>query len=56
MSNYQRKSDLKSATDADTSNLVKKTDLFNLKSAIEKWDIDKLKSYSSLFTSHSWLS
>ena len=41
--NYPRKSDLKSATDADTSKFAKKTDLCNLKSAVEKVDIDKLK-------------
>ena len=39
--NYATKSDLKNATGVDTSELAKKTDLVNLKSDIDKLDIDK---------------
>ena len=44
MSYYATKRDLKSATGADTSDFVKKTDLTNLKSDGDKLDIDKLKN------------
>ena len=42
MSDYSTKSDLKGATDADTSKLAKKAGLASLKSDVEKLDIDKL--------------
>ena len=45
MSYYATKRDLKSATGADTSDFVKKTDLTNLKSDVDKLDIDKLKKW-----------
>ena len=41
-SNYATKSDLKNATGADTSQFFKKDDLANLKSEVDKLDIDKL--------------
>ena len=41
-SNYATKSDLKNATGADTSQFLKKDDLANLKSEVDKLDIDKL--------------
>ena len=44
MSNYATKSDLKNATGVDTSDFAKKTDLANLKSDVDKLDIDKLKN------------
>ena len=44
MSNYATKQDLKNATDADTSKLPKQTDLANLKSDVDKLNIDKLKN------------
>ena len=47
LSNYATKSDLKAATGADTSNFAKKTDLANLKSDVDKVDIDKIKSVPS---------
>ena len=43
LSNYATKSDLKQATGVDTSRFAKKTDLTNLKSDVDKLDIDKLK-------------
>ena len=45
--NYTTKADLKNATDFDTSDFPKKTDLANLKSAVDKLDIDKLKKVPS---------
>ena len=39
--NYATKSDLKSATDIDTSKFAKKTDLAGPKSHVDKLDIDK---------------
>ena len=47
MSNYVTKADLKNATGVHTSNVAKKTDLANLKSNIDKLDIDKLKNVPS---------
>ena len=47
LSNYGTKADLKNATGVDTSDFAKKTDLANLKSDVDKLDIDKLKSVSS---------
>ena len=44
MSNYATKADLKNATGADTSKFAKKVDLANLKSNVDKLDIDKLKN------------
>ena len=40
---YATKTDLKNETRVDTSDFAKKTDLANLKSDIDKLDIDKLK-------------
>ena len=44
LSNYATKADLKNATGVDTSSFAKKTDLANLKSDVDKLDIDKLKN------------
>ena len=44
LSNYATKSDLKSARDFDTSKFAKEVDLANLKSKVDKLDIDKLKN------------
>ena len=44
LSNYATKEDLKYVTGFDTSNFAKKTDLANLKSDVDKLDIDKLKN------------
>ena len=44
MSNYTAKSDLKTSTGVDTSKFAKKVDLANLKSNVDKLDIDKLKN------------
>ena len=41
LSNYATKADLKNATGVDTSKLAKKVDLANLKSNVDKSDIDK---------------
>ena len=46
-SNYATKADLKNATGVDTSDFAKKTDLANLKSDVDKLDIDKLKKVPS---------
>ena len=43
LSNYATITDLKNARVADTSDVAKKTDLTNLKSDVDKLDIDKLK-------------
>ena len=40
----QKKSDLKNATETDTSKLAAKSDLVSLKAEVDKLDIDKLKS------------
>ena len=42
--NYVTKSYLKNATGVDTSKFAKKVDLVNLKSNVDKLDIDKLKN------------
>ena len=47
LSNYATKADLKNATGVDTSKFVKKTDLANLKSDVDKLDIDELKNVPS---------
>ena len=44
LSNYATKADLRNATAVDTSKLAKKVDLANLKSNVDKLDIDKLKN------------
>ena len=44
MSIYATKADLKNATGVDKSDFARKTDLANLKSDLEKLDIDKLKN------------
>ena len=43
MSNYAIKADLKIAAGVDISDFAKKTDLANLKSDVDKLDIDKLE-------------
>ena len=47
LSNYAVKVDLKNGTGVNTSHLSKKTDLANLKSDVDKLDIDKLKNVSN---------
>ena len=47
LSNYATKGDLKNSTRVDTSTFSKKVHLVNLKSNVDKVDIDKLKSVSS---------
>ena len=47
LSNYATKTDFKNATGVDTSDFAKKTDLANLKSDVDKRDIDKLKNVPS---------
>ena len=44
LSIYETKADLKYATGVDTSKFAKKLDLANLKSDVDKLDIDKLKN------------
>ena len=41
LSNYPTKSDLRNTAKVDTSGSVKNTDLANLKSDVDKLDIDK---------------
>ena len=43
-SNYTTKSDFKNATGIDTSSFAKQVDLTNLKSNIDRLNIDKLKN------------
>ena len=44
LSNYATKADIKNITHVDTSNFALKTNLSNLKTEVDKLDIDKLKS------------
>ena len=44
LSNYATKADLKNATGADTSDFTTQTYLANLKSEVDKLDIEKLKN------------
>ena len=44
MSNFATKTDLKNVTGIDTSSFAKKNDLANLKSDVDKLDVDKLKN------------
>ena len=44
LSNYGTKTDLKNAAAVDTSSFAKKVDLANLKTDVDKLDIDKLKN------------
>ena len=43
LSNYATKADLKNATGVNTSDFARKTELANLKSDVDKLDIDKFK-------------
>ena len=49
-SNYATKADLKNATGFDTSKFGKKVDLANLKSNVDKLDVDKLKNVPTNFS------
>ena len=42
LSNYATKTDLKNVTQVDTSSFALKTNLANLKTEVDKFDIDKL--------------
>ena len=42
MSNYATKTDLKNVTHVDTSSFTLKTNLANLKTEVDKLDVDKL--------------
>ena len=50
LSNYATKTDLKNARGIDTSSFAKKVDLANLKSNVDKLDIDKLKNVTNNLT------
>ena len=47
LSNYATKADIKNTADVDTSKFAEKVDLTNLKSTVDKYDIDKLKNVPS---------
>ena len=49
--NYATKTDIKNATANDTSSFAPKTDLANLKSDVDKLDIDKLNNVPSNLSS-----
>ena len=49
LSNYATKSDFKNATGADTSKFAKKVDSANLKSNVDKSDIDESKNYPLIY-------
>ena len=51
LSNYATKSDLKNATNDDTTDFAKKADLPSLKPDVDKLDSDKLKNVPSGFNS-----
>ena len=42
--NYTTKTDIKNITHTDASGFALKTNLSSLKTVVDKWDIDKLKS------------
>lgn len=44
LSNYETKSDLKEATDIDTSTLELKADFVSLETKIDNLDVDRLKT------------
>ena len=44
LSNYATKADIKNVSNVDTSSFALKTSLANLKTEVDKLDIDKLKS------------
>ena len=48
LSNYATKADLKTAAGVDTSRFARKVDLANLRSNVEKLDIDKIKKIFQL--------
>ena len=50
MSNYATKAELKNAGGVTTSKYPKKVDLANLKSDVDKLDIDKLKNTPTNFS------
>ena len=45
LSNYATKDDIKNITHVDTSSFALKTNVANLKTEVDKWDIDKLKGF-----------
>ena len=47
LSNYATKTDFKNATGLDTSSFARKTDLANLRSDVDKLDIDKLRNIAT---------
>ena len=47
LSNYAKKSDLKTAAGVDTSKFAKKVDSAHLKSNVNKLDVDKLKNVAT---------
>ena len=47
LSNYATKADIKNVLYVDTSSFALKTNLANLKSEVDKLDIDKLKPFST---------
>ena len=47
LSNYATKTDLKNVTHVDTSSFALKTNLANLKTKVDKFDIDKLAPIST---------
>ena len=47
LSDYVTKTDLKNATGVDTSSFTKRIDLANLKSDVDKLDIEKLENVPS---------
>ena len=47
LSNYAAKANIKNAADVDTSNFAKETVLTNLKSDVDKLDIEKVKNIPS---------
>ena len=51
LSNYAAEADLKNATGVDTSKFAKKNHLANLKSNVDKLDIDKSKNVSKMMLS-----
>ena len=49
LSSYVTKADLKNGAEVDTSSFAKKADLANLKSDVDKFNIDKMKLIRNQF-------
>ena len=56
LSNYATRADIKNIPRVDTSNFALKTNLANLKTKVDKLDLDKLNTCFSWFKETKWCS